>query len=108
MMGYNPDLTKDEISILNESTQKFEVTCLVEETINKCYGLPTGKEFKGVQKLTATEILIEVSRRIPSGYKISLKKIGQVLAKVGFKKVTERIDKNVRGYYGVIYLNPSY
>jgi predicted P-loop ATPase len=102
-VGYNPDLTKEDIEVLNNSTQGFEATCPVEETIDVLFRPTTSGDFK-IEYLTGTQIMNSVNGEI-LGRPTVLKKIKSTLLKLGYGNPTKTTRHGTSGrYYEVVRL----
>jgi len=89
----NPELfmlTKEEIDILNKQGEDFVEISLEEEMISKCF---KASNTEMSEFLTTTEILTYLEAKLEK-QRLSLRKVGLVLRKLGFK----RIKRGIYGY----------
>jgi predicted P-loop ATPase len=100
--GFNYNLTREEVKLLNDSTGEFEQVDSLEELFLSTF---TGDSEYGVAEyLTNTEIWTRIQPqgggRIGSG-----RRLGQILKKLGFKQISKRMNGSPRKVYKVYYIN---
>lgn len=103
--GYNYELTKDDVRLLNASTGQFEMTSVERESIAANFAPGQKNEF-GIMDptakfMTTTQILtaLQVSTTIRS---FSVYRLGQELKALGFEKIANYLPdlkQSVRGYW---------
>lgn len=100
--GYDTDLTKDEIKLLNEKSEDYSVKYSEEELIMMCYKKPEDG-FGEIEFLNATEILNDLNFNF-SVNSLTKKRVGQTMKKLGFEQESKRGDWTgvKRGYEVVI------
>jgi predicted P-loop ATPase len=97
---FDPDLSSEEIKILNDSTGDFKAISHEEDLILKYFAISDDEESPQVVWLTCTDIVDKLNRW--STIKINTVKVGQLLKALGFKQVKGR-----KRLYPVIELNPG-
>jgi hypothetical protein len=95
--GFNWELTRDDIKMLNDNTASFVEYSMEEELIQKYYEVPTEPKRSIVTYRTGTDIKIFLDMR--SGQKLSKRKLCQELKKMGFTQVNRRMNSVQRGWY---------
>jgi predicted P-loop ATPase len=100
---YNNDqngylLTGDEIKTLNSSTSEFEAVSPEQDMILKYFRVPG--DFEPFRYVTTTEIMSVV--KMGSQVTLSLVMIGLRMKKLGFNKVSTRIDGTPTGVWAVV------
>jgi len=98
--GYIPDLTKDEIALLNASTENFEVTCPIEEAIQMLYKHIEPGQTKGILNLTTTHIMNGINGNT-GGQFITTRKVNAVMKKLGFDNPKTTVNGLSGRYYTV-------
>ena len=84
--GYNWNLTKEEIKILNENTTENVQVNQEQESINSFLRKPTSEKDE-ISRMSATEIMMYINRLSgANAYRFS-NKIGQELKRLGFEQV---------------------
>lgn len=102
--GYDYNLSKSDIELLNSSTSDFEAISSEEELIAKHYAIPTEEDSYKAKELTNTDIITWINHW--SRVNINATRLGLVLKKLGFEQKTTRVGKSTRRVYRVIELNP--
>jgi len=99
--GYDPDLSKEEITTLNKSTSQFEAVCTIQESICKLYSLPTHETpSHKIDYLTTTQILHQIKQWF--SIQVSPNKLGTVLRQLGFTSEQKRINGHKSRCYSLI------
>jgi predicted P-loop ATPase len=101
--GYNYNLTRDDIELLNSSTGDFEAVSTEEELLLTYYAVPDEYSYK-IKEATNTEILSRL--KTWSGINVNQTRLGLVLKKLGFEQKIIRVGKSTRRVYLVVELNP--
>jgi len=100
--GFNYNLTKEEIKLLNDNTGEFEQVDSLEELFTSYFTMDP--EYGVAEYLTNTEIWTRIQPqgggRIGSG-----RRLGQILKKLGFKQISKRINGSPRKVYKVYFIN---
>lgn len=91
-------LTKQEIKYLNQITKPNEVPSIEEEAIHMFFDHPSKGGF--IQYFSNTEILNIIESK--TKLKISPVKLGVNLKKLGFEKVSKRINGDPRVVYAIV------
>ena len=104
--GFNYELSKQEIELLNENTTEFESVDMLEELFLKYFSLEPKGEIK---YLTNTEILLTIQSlsQIKSGTTMNGKRLGAILKKLGVEKQGKRINGKMKQLYP-IYENQNF
>ena len=100
--GYDYQLTKEEIKLLNESTSNFKQSNPEEELISKYFGKPgdcTGEH----TQLTNSEILSYI--KIHSQTTLSQNKLGMILKEMGLEQNHVKFGKTTIRKYSIVKLN---
>lgn len=94
--GFDWRLGRDDIKLLSGETEVFQEFTLEYELINQYYELPTGTQC-GESSATEIKVLLEAK----SGQKLSLKKLGEELNRIGFKSIHRRVNGKTAKLYQV-------
>lgn len=102
--GYNYQLSKEDIELLNNSTDRFKRSSSEEELVLKYFGDPKEEQYQQspIAELTNSEILSIVQSR--SNLKLSQTKLGLVLKKIGFEQKHIKVSNTTKRVYSVIAL----
>ncbi|WP_423148624.1 VapE domain-containing protein [Rubrolithibacter danxiaensis] len=98
--GYNYNLNREEILLLNQSTVEFESSCIEEEMILKHYTLPESDPEKFVSDVTNSDIVVRIKNI--TGVNLNPKILGLVLKKLGFTQKRKKINGIVGRFYEVL------
>ena len=102
--GYDYNLSRDEVSLLNQNTGEFEQVDSLEELFLQYFTLDP--EYGVIEYLTNTEILARIQNL--SNMKIgSGKRLAQILKKLGFDQRRKKIDGTTKRVYEVYSLKAS-
>lgn len=95
--GFEWQMNKDDIRILNNNTSNFEDVSAEYDLLSTSYKVPEGdNQHLGTFK-TATEIKSYLE--IKSGQRISAKILGQELKRLGFERISKKVDhRPMKGY----------
>lgn len=92
-------ISGNDIKRLAESSEKFEETTIENELIKKYYEPGTAVD------LSASEIKVELERK--TNQKLSLRRIGMELKRLGFVQVMRKVNKRMHRLYSVNELQPT-
>ena len=102
--GFDYNLTREEVKLLNDSTGEFEQVDSLEELFLQYFTLD--EEYGLVEYLTNTAILSRIQNL--SNMKIgSGKRLSQILKKLGFEQKRKKIDGTVKRVYEVYSIKPK-
>lgn len=106
--GYDCELSKTEVEMLNNSTEIFKQASIEEEMIFKYYGHPDEYTNKPTVNVTNTEILIRLQAY--TSVRITSTKLGIILKNLGFEKKFEKIQgtRSNKCVYTVVELNTTF
>ena len=100
--GFNYNLTREEVQLLNNNTDEFEQVDSLEELFLQYF--TTNPEYGYIEYLTNTEILSRVQNisnmKIGSG-----KRLGQILKKLGVELIKKKINGTSKRVYKVYCIN---
>ena len=100
--GFDYNLTKQEVQLLNDNSTEFEQVDSLEELFTAVF--TNDAEYGVAEYLTNTEIWTRIQPqgggRIGSG-----RRLGQILKKLGFKQVSKRINGSSKKVYKVYFIN---
>ena len=100
--GFNYNLTREEVELLNNNTDEFEQVDSLEELFLQYF--TTNPEYGYIEYLTNTEILSRVQNisnmKIGSG-----KRLGQILKKLGVELIKKKINGTSKRVYKVYCIN---
>jgi predicted P-loop ATPase len=103
--GFDYNLTKEEIKLLNDSTSEFEQVDNLEELFQLYFS--DDASYGNVEYLTNTEILSRVQNI--SNMKIGTsKRLGQIMKKLGFNQVRKKVNGATKRVYKVVSINKKY
>lgn len=105
--GFDYQLTKEEVSQLNENTGHFQTATAEAENLFAHIGKPDDHEGMEESYLTTTEIRDYLERVSNSRHRLSMKALGMELNSQGFNKTTKRIRGNPAKVWHVIKLTPE-
>ena len=96
--GFDYNLSREEVKLLNDNTDEFEQVDSLEELFLLYF--TTNSEYGVAEFLTNTEILSRIQNisnmKIGSG-----KRLSQILKKLGFEQVRKRINGTIKRVYEV-------
>lgn len=98
--GYNYQLTREEIELLNDNTKQFETPDILEELFLRYFD----NERNGNKiEMTNTDILLTIQERsqLKTGATMNSKRLGQVLKKLGYETIMKRVNGKVVRVYEV-------
>lgn len=101
--GFDYNLTKDEIKMLEASTDQFQFFSLEYELINKHYE-PCENESEGVL-LTATDIKVYLEKL--TGQKLTLDRIGKELSRLKYAQIHKRFGTTTKRVYVVKFVDET-
>ena len=100
--GFNYNLTREEVELLNNNTDEFEQVDSLEELFLQYF--TNNPEYGHVEYLTNTEILARIQNisnmKIGSG-----KRLAQILKKLGFEQIRKKINGTTKRVYEVYSIN---
>ena len=96
-LGFEWQLTSDDVEAMQSNNNKFEEFSLEYELINKYFRIPYGAL---EVEMSATEIKIMLEQK--SNQKISLKRIGMELKRMGFSSAIKKINGKTIQVYSVM------
>ena len=98
--GFNYELSKQEIELLNENTTEFESVDMLEELFLKYYSIEPKGEIK---YLTTTDILINIQSlsQIKSGATMNVKRLGAILKKLGLIQDIKKVNGKTKKLYPI-------
>jgi hypothetical protein len=82
------------------ANEKFQVTSAEADLIPKLFS-PSSKAENG-EFLTATDIVLRLTDRYPTGVKLNVQMIGKAMRQLGFEKCshyTEERKHSIKGYF---------
>jgi predicted P-loop ATPase len=98
--GFQWELTRDDIKILNENTSGFEQYSIEYELINKHYDLPSNGDRFNITVRTATDIKVRLEQM--SQQRLSLDRIGKELKRMGYISKSVKMRGQPRKAYEVV------
>ena len=102
--GFDYNLSRDEVQLLNDNTDEFEQVDSLEELFLQYFTM--NNEYGVTEFLTNTEILSRIQNL--SNMKIgSGKRLGQILKKLGFEQERKKISGTTKRVYRVYSLKPN-
>lgn len=96
--GFNYELTKDDVKLLNASTSRFEMISPESESIMAHYVPKDGPG--GVNKFMSATMIHSALKTKTNLNNLSLRRIGQELKRLGFKSKSKRVDYSDVPMYG--------
>ncbi|TWF38835.1 primase-like protein [Chitinophaga polysaccharea] len=95
--GFNWELTRDDIAMLNGYTTSFDKSSIEYDLINRYYELPAaGNQFNVVPR-TTTDIKVRLEKLTMQ--RLSLDRIGKEMARLGYEKKAVKIKgKSYKAY----------
>ena len=100
--GYEWQLTSKDVEAMQQNNNKFEEFSLEYELINKYYRIPN--EFWLIE-MSATEIKIHLEKQ--SMQKLSLKRIGMELKRMGYESAIKKVNGKTIQVYSVMELDQN-
>lgn len=104
--GFDWQLTKADIALLNNNTDQFEDYSMEYELIQKYLLLPSIYPDHIPLEMSSTEIKVFIETK--SNQKISLKKLGQELKRIGFLCETKKANGKSKQIYYIITGHTNY
>jgi len=96
-------LTAEEIARLNKATTKNEEACMELEAFSMYFGNPEDYPNYNPLFYTPTQIKVEIENASKT-LKLSLKKLGAVLKKLGLPKIAKKVHSTVVYGYKIVKL----
>jgi predicted P-loop ATPase len=100
--GFNYQVLRDDIRVLNEHTEQFVSISQERELILKLFRMPTGREVEDdrVDRFTSTDIALKIDRY--AQLKVSPNKIGRELRSIGFQRKAIKNEGVTCWYWTVV------
>jgi predicted P-loop ATPase len=100
--GYEWQLTSEDVEAMQQNNNKFEEFSLEYELINKYFRIPNES---WLIEMSATEIKIHLEK--VSMQKISLKRVGMELKRMGFESMIKKVNGKTIQVYSVMELDQN-
>jgi len=97
LSGFQWELTRDDIKVLNDNTSTFESYSIEYELINRYYDLPANGDRFNICVRTATDVKVRLEQL--SGQRLSLDRVGKELKRLGYvNKSFKKAGKPKKAY----------
>jgi predicted P-loop ATPase len=100
--GYEWRLTSEDVEAMQQNNNKFEEFSLEYELINKYFRIPNES---WLIEMSATEIKIHLEKQ--SMQKLSLKRIGMELKRMGYESAIKKVNGKTIQVYSVMELDQN-